>query len=166
MSGRLTAAGWRTEASLRHEAWLTQHGIPLPTLPPRDYNEILDAWDTLAPDTQQQALKHARRRRGDAELRQLELLEAFMNGDSGMTTIRTSTTEGTVGALKWKRTEVSFRYDPQLTDLLKNTVPGDFRDWDPGRKVWIVKGVYYIEVFLKAARKRGHDVLEPIERGL
>lgn len=52
---------------------------------------------------------------------------------------------------------VRFDYNPDLVELIKSTIPGRFRRWDPARKVWTVTGGLAGE-FARTARSRGHVV--------
>lgn len=125
--------------------------------------DALDAWFTLPEEVRQQALTEARRQREEHEQRMLDHYDQAY-GEVPMTTIRTSTKSGMIGALKWKTTEISFGYDPKLVEALEDAkIPAEFREWDASKKVWRVRGIYYVDVFLRWARESGHEVLEGTE---
>lgn len=52
---------------------------------------------------------------------------------------------------------VNFRYDPALVALVKDTVPGAYRAYDPVTKTWTVTDGY-IDVLDDAIVERGHSV--------
>lgn len=50
---------------------------------------------------------------------------------------------------------VTFKYDPTLVELLKNTITHHFRKWNPDAKHWAVSSLF-IDEFVSAARRHGH----------
>jgi len=55
--------------------------------------------------------------------------------------------------------QVQFAYDPQLVFLLKDTVLGQSRSWDPESKTWTIKHVYDLAAFTECAELYGHAVI-------
>ena len=53
---------------------------------------------------------------------------------------------------------VTFRYDPELVELLKVTVPPYARSWSPPRREWIIEAVYAREL-AGILRRLGHTTI-------
>lgn len=54
---------------------------------------------------------------------------------------------------------VSFRYDPEVIDLIK-TFPSSARRWNPATKVWAVEG-FAVRELAALLTQYGHRVIEP-----
>ncbi len=52
---------------------------------------------------------------------------------------------------------VTFRYDPEVVDLIKSTVPAHSRTWDAARKAWTVDEMW-APALVGALKLSGHTV--------
>ena len=52
--------------------------------------------------------------------------------------------------------DIAFRYEPDIVDLIKTTIPSSFRKYDPVSKIWSAGNTWAME-FARAATKAGHD---------
>ena len=51
--------------------------------------------------------------------------------------------------------DINFRYDPDLVDLIKNTIPSAFRKYDPATHTWSAAKVW-AQAFAQALHAAGH----------
>lgn len=53
---------------------------------------------------------------------------------------------------------VTFRYDPEIVELLKLSVPAYARSWSPPRREWLVEAIYAHEL-AGTLRQLGHTII-------
>ena len=66
---------------------------------------------------------------------------------------------GAVRAPRRRPHAVTFAYDPTIVELLKASVPGFVRSWNPVRREWLILERVYATQFADTLRGLGHTVI-------